>query len=274
MIPVDNSSSFGQYEPNFIVKIIIYITRNIGTSWFSKRLIFLLRKIAILLSRDCIDTYLFGAKLRLYTKGNVSEKRALFSPQIFEKDERDFIKSRCKDNSVFIDIGSNIGLYSFSVGSVYKEFKNTKIFSIEPHPSLFQRLKYNALQNKDIPINPREIALMDKSGEFKLDTPDENLGQGKISKTGSQKVIAKNLIDFIKDEKIENISAMKIDVEGNEESVIIPFIENANKKLLPLIIIIENNKNSWKTDLIKLLEEKGYLIKKKTRMNYILELTV
>jgi len=67
---------------------------------------------------------------------------------------------------------------------------------------------------------------------------------------------------------------MKIDVEGNEESVIIPFIENANKKLLPLIIIIENNKSSWKTDLIKLLEEKGYLIKKKTRMNYILELTV
>ena len=274
MIPVDNSSNFGQYEPNFIVKIIIYITRNIGTSWFSKRLIFLFRKIAILLSRDCIDTNLFGAKLRLYTKGNVSEKRALFSPQIFEKDERDFIKSRCKDNSVFIDIGSNIGLYSFSVGSVYKEFKNTKIFSIEPHPSLFQRLKYNALQNKDIPINPREIALMDKSGEFKLDTPDENLGQGKISNAGNQKVIAKNLIDFIKDEKIENISAIKIDVEGNEESVIIPFIENANKKLLPLIIIIENNKNSWKTDLIKLLEENGYLIKKKTRMNYILELIV
>jgi len=274
MIPVDNSSSFGQYEPNFIVKVIIYITRNIGTNWFSKRLIFLFRKIAILLSRDCIDTNLFGAKLRLYTKGNVSEKRALFSPQIFEKDERDFIKSRCKDNSVFIDIGSNIGLYSFSVGSVYKEFKNTKIFSIEPHPSLFQRLKYNALQNKDIPINPREIALMDKSGEVKLDTPDENLGQGKISNSGKHTVIAKNLIDFIKDEKIENISAMKIDVEGNEESVIIPFIENTNKKLLPLIIIIENNKSSWKTDLIKLLEEKGYLIKKKTRMNYILELTV
>jgi FkbM family methyltransferase len=274
MIPVDNSSSFGQYEPNFIVKVIIYITRNIGTNWFSKRLIFLFRKIAISLSRDCIDTNLFGAKLRLYTKGNVSEKRALFSPQIFEKDERDFIKSRCKDNSVFIDIGSNIGLYSFSVGSVYKEFKNTKIFSIEPHPSLFQRLKYNALQNKDIPINPREIALMDKSGEFKLDTPDENLGQGKISNSGKHTVIAKNLIDFIKEEKIENISAMKIDVEGNEESVIIPFIKNTNKKLLPLIIIIENNKSSWKTDLIKLLEEKGYLIKKKTRMNYILELTV
>jgi len=273
MIPVDNSSNFGHYEPNFIVKIIIYITRNIGTNWFSKRVIFLLRKIAILLSKECIDTNLFSAKLRLYTEGNVSEKRALFSPQIFEKDERDFIKSRCQDNSVFIDIGSNIGLYSFSVGSIYKKYKNTKIFSIEPHPSLFQRLVYNAAQNKDIPVYPREMALMDKSGEFKLDTPDENLGQGKVSNSGEYTIIAKNLIDFINDENIKNISAMKIDVEGNEESVIIPFINNTNRKLLPLIIIIENNNVSWKTDLIKILEEKGYLIKKKTRMNYILELT-
>jgi len=129
-----------------------------------------------------------------------------------------------------------------------------------------------AKQNIDIPIYPREIALMDKSGEFKLDTPDENLGQGKVSKSGEYTVIAKNLIDFINDENIKNISAMKIDVEGNEESVIIPFINNSNRKLLPLIIIIENNNVSWKTDLIKILEEKGYLIKKKTRMNYILEL--
>ena len=49
---------------------------------------------------------------------------------------------------------------------------------------------------------------------------------------------------------------MKIDVEGNEESVIIPFINNTSRKLLPLIIIIENNNVSWKTDLIKILEEK------------------
>ena len=41
---------------------------------------------------------------------------------------------------------------------------------------------------------------------------------------------------------------------------------------LPLIIIIENNRELWKDDLIKLLEEKNYIIKKKTRMNYILQL--
>ncbi|MDB2611311.1 FkbM family methyltransferase [Gammaproteobacteria bacterium] len=274
MIPVDNSSNFGHYEPNVIIKTIILITRNIGRNWFSKRMIFFLRKIVILVSDDCIDTELFNAKLRLYTKGNVSEKRALFSPQIFEKEERDFISSKCNDHSTFIDIGSNIGLYSFSVGSVYKTFKNTKIYSIEPHPFLFQRLKYNASLNMDIPIYPREIALMDKSGKFKLDTPNENLGQGKISHSGQHEVIAKSLIDFVNDESIESIAAIKIDVEGNEENIIIPFLDIAEKKLLPLIIILEKNDDAWKTDLLKKLKYKGYIVKKKTRMNYILELRV
>jgi FkbM family methyltransferase len=274
MIPVDNSSNFGHYEPNLIIKIIIFITRNIGSNWFSKRMIFFLRKIAILLSGDCIDTVLFNTKLRLYTKGNVSEKRALFSPQIFEKKERDFIASKCKDNSTFIDIGSNIGLYSFSVGNAYKTFKNTKIYSIEPHPFLFRRLEYNASLNIDIPIYPREIALMDKSGKFKLDTPNENLGQGKIANSGQHEVITKSLIDFINDENIQSIAAMKIDVEGNEESIIIPFLDVAEKKLLPLIIILEKNDDAWKTDLLKKLIRKGYIIKNKTRMNYILELIV
>ena len=85
MIPVDNSSNFGHYEPNVIIKTIILITRNIGRNWFSKRMIFFLRKIVILVSDDCIDTVLFNAKLRLYTKGNVSEKRALFSPRYLKK---------------------------------------------------------------------------------------------------------------------------------------------------------------------------------------------
>ena len=273
MIPVDNSSNFGHYRPHLIARIIIFITRNVGKNWFSKRLIFFLRKIVILSSGDCIDTEVFNTKLRLYTKGNVSEKRVLFSPQIFEEYERNFIASRCDDESIFIDIGSNIGLYSFSVGAVYKNFKNTKIYSIEPHPFLFQRLEYNAAQNTDIPIYPREIALMDKSGSFKLETPPENLGQGKISNSGQHSVMAKSLIDFIRDENIRNISAMKIDVEGNEESIIIPFLDCAEKKLLPLIMIIEKNDDFWKTNLLKKLKQKGYMVKRKTRMNYILELS-
>lgn len=272
MIPVDNSSKFGTYKPSSLTWIIILITRSVGKIWLSKRIIFLLRRIAIALSKDCIDTNLFNSSLRMYTRANVSEKRALFSPQIFEEEEREYIGQRAKDNSVFIDIGANIGLYSFSVGSSYKKFKNTKIYSIEPHPYLFKRLLYNVSLNNDIPIHAREMAIMDKSGKFNLDTPNENLGQGVISKTGEHLVVGKKLSEFILDEGIKEVSAMKIDVEGNEEKVIIPFLKESKDKYLPLIIVIENNKRFWKKDLIKLLEKRGYVIKKRTRMNYILEL--
>ena len=113
---------------------------------------------------------------------------------------------------------------------------------------------------------------MDKSGKFSLDTPEENLGQGVITDVGDNLVLGKKLSEFLLDEKIKEISAIKIDVEGNEEKVLIPFLKETKKENLPLIIIIENNKKLWKVDLIKLLQEKGYIIKKKTRMNYILQL--
>ena len=118
MIPVDSTSKFGFYKPNTLVNIIMLITRSIGNRWLSKRIIFLLRRIAIIFSKDCIDTNLFNANLRMYIKGNVSEKRALFSPQIFEEEEREFIAERAQDDSIFIDIGANIGLYSFSILSL------------------------------------------------------------------------------------------------------------------------------------------------------------
>ena len=267
---IDNISDFGKHKPRLFVSLIIKITRSLGQNWLSKRLIFFLRRIALSLSGECIDTELFHGKARLYTKGNICEKRALFSPQIFESYERDFISSHAKEGSIFIDIGSNVGLYSLSVGANYKNFANTDIHSIEPHPSLFKRLQYNTSLNKSFPIKLHNLAIMDKNEEFKLKTNDTNLGQTVISDKGQIKVVGKNLKTFLLDENIKKISTLKIDVEGNEERVLIPFLKNENKELFPDILIIEKNNNLWNKDLIKILNNFGYKIHKKTRMNYIL----
>ena len=267
---IDNISEFGAHKPSFLVGLIIKITRSLGKNWFSKRLIFFLRRVALSFSGECIDIELFQNQTRLYTKGNICEKRALFSPQIFESFERDFISNCAEDGSIFIDIGSNVGLYSLSVGSRYKDFTNTEIHSIEPHPDLFKRLQFNTSLNKGFPIKNHNLAIMDKNEEFNLKTNDSNLGQTVISDDGQIKVIGKNLITFLKDESINEISALKIDVEGNEEKVLIPFLKDENKKLFPKIIIIERNDNLWDSDLIKNLNGFNFRIHKKTKMNYIL----
>ncbi|MFL2815513.1 MAG: FkbM family methyltransferase [Alphaproteobacteria bacterium] len=267
---IDNISEFGAHKPSLLVSLIIKITRSLGKNWFSKRLIFFLRRVALNFSGECIDTELFQGQARLYTKGNICEKRALFSPQIFESFERDFISSYAKDGSIFIDIGSNIGLYSLSVGARYKDFTNTKIHSIEPHPNLFKRLHFNTSLNKDFPIKIHNLAIMDKNEEFNLKTNETNLGQTMISDDGQIKVIGKKLNTFLKEKNINKISALKIDVEGNEEKVLIPFLKEENKKLFPKIIIIERNDNLWDGDLIKTLNNFNFRIYKKTKMNYIL----
>ena len=267
---IDNISEFGAHKPSLLVGLIIKITRSLGKNWFSKRLIFFLRRVALNFSGECIDTELFHSQIRLHTKGNICEKRALFSPQIFESFERDFISSCAEDGSIFIDIGSNVGLYSLSVGSRYKDFTNTEIHSIEPHPDLFKRLQFNTSLNEGFPIKIHNLAIMDKNEEFNLKTNDSNLGQTVISDDGQIKVTGKNLITFLKDESINEISALKIDVEGNEEKVLIPFLKDENKKLFPKIIIIERNDNLWDSDLIKTLNGFNFRIHKKTKMNYIL----
>ena len=269
---IDDKSEFSTFKPSPIVSLIIEITRSVGDSWIAKRIIFILRRFAILLSKDCIDTELINAKIRLYTKGNICEKRALFSPQIFESYERNYIAKHAENNSVFIDIGSNVGLYSLSVSNNYVNFQGTQIHSIEPHPGLYKRLKYNASVNQNFPIKTHNLAIMDRDGEFYLDSNSDNLGQSTINEEGQFKVTGKTLKNFISSQNIHRIDSLKIDVEGNEEKALIPFMNEKNRKIFPKIIIIENNSSSWKTDLMHHLTNLGYSVHKKTRMNYILNL--
>ena len=188
-------------------------------------------------------------------------KKELFFLQIFESFERNFISNYAKDGSIFIDIGSNIGLYSLSVGARYKDFINTEIHSIEPHPNLFKRLQFNTSLNKDFPIKIHNLAIMDKN-EFNLKTNESNLGQTVISNEGQNKSYRKKLNTFLKEENINKITALKIDVEGNEEKVLVPFLKEENKKLFPKIIILERNDNSYDSDLIKVLNNFNYSIHK------------
>lgn len=266
---IDDHSTFGTYHPSVVVRAIMRITRSIHDSWLSRRIIFLLRRIANLFTQKCIDTKLQDTKLRLYNQGNVCEKRALYAPQLFESYERAFLSSHAKDDCVFVDIGANVGLYSILVGDQYQHFANTRIHAIEPHPGLYKRLCYNAQLNPTICIKTHDVAIMDKDGAFQLDTHEENLGQNTISSKGTTSVQGYSLINFIRKENIEKINAMKIDVEGNEEKVLLPFLIDENRSYFPEILILENNTNLWRCDLKALLIKFGFKLHMQTRMNFI-----
>ncbi len=60
-----------------------------------------------------------------------------------ENKEIQFIKKNLENNSWFIDVGSNIGLYSLFAGAMNTYKKKIYVISIEPNPKMIIRLKEN-----------------------------------------------------------------------------------------------------------------------------------
>ena len=238
---------------------------------------FILRRIAALGIGEKVDIELFGFPMRLHKGGNVSEKRALYAPQFFDLKERLALASLAKDNAVFIDIGANMALYSFSIAAACKTFKNTRILAVEPHPIVSRRLAYNLTLNPDLPIEPVFVGLGTHDGVMRMVTPDNNLGESRLLGEGEtalgeiNDVQVKTLLGLLTEKNIGRIDGMKIDIEGYEEAVLIPFFEQAPEELLPQLIVIENNYTKWVQDLLALAKSKGYVSRSSTRMNVILE---
>ena len=276
-ILVDDTSPFGTYEGGDRFRKQISRIRLLPRNWLGKRLMFALRRLARKHIGDCVDMELFGSKMRLYQRGNASEKRALFAPQFYDLEDRLALAGLAKDGAVFIDIGANIGLYSFSVARSFSNFDNTKIISVEPHPEIHRRLAFNRSLNPELPITLFRGGIGEKEGEMQLLTGAGNLGQTRILREEEAQhpesitVPIITLTALCSKFNLERIDGIKIDVEGFEEAVLLPFFESAPDSLLPRLIVIEDNQKEWKTDILAIAATRGFQLAKKTNMNLLLE---
>jgi len=93
----------------------------------------------------------------------------------------------------------------------------------------------------------------------------------------TNKIIVKMLTlnEFISKKSIKNIEALKIDVEGYEDRMLMPFFINNHISIFPKLVIIEHSSsNEWDKDVIDLMLKNGYSLELKTRGNSILKLNI
>ena len=160
----------------------------------------------------------------------------------------------------FIDIGSNIGIYSYFFS---KTFKNVDAF--EPLPGITNRLK--ALKSNDIKIH--ELALSNINHNLDINIPLDNGKrlntlaslEKRSGKTIKHNVKVKSLDSF----KYTDIDLIKIDVEGHERSVLFGAKETIHKCRPILIIEIEQRHISYSIsevfNIILNMNYDGYLIR-------------
>jgi len=218
-----------------------------------------------------IDVHYHGLKMRLQPYNNTIETKILFSAKKREKAELDCLRPFIKNGGTFLDIGANIGYYSLMAAQMGAQ----KILAFEPNPTLHKRLETMAgLNGFDQQITVCNFGLGDKKKSLELTLGDDDLGSSSTRKkdmSGEKITIhIQPLIDVLTEQQIEEIDAMKIDVEGMEDEVLFPFFDKAPKELYPKMIIIEDNNDLWERNILEWLLSNSYTTQKITNGNYVL----
>ena len=135
----------------------------------------------------------------------------------FEKDVADFIDATCKKGFVVLDIGANIGAHCLRFARLAN--KEGAVYAFEPTDYAYAKLQKNIALNNFGNIQSYRVALA-----------NQNLTQQNISYRSSWKSDGSHpetcsVVDFVRLDDwadknlIERLDIIKIDVDGNEFSV-------------------------------------------------------
>jgi FkbM family methyltransferase len=224
-----------------------------------------------------LDVIRWGLRLRLHPRDNGCEKNLLFTPQMYEPTERaelaaEIDRAKAEDSPfVFIDIGANVGLFSFFVAA--RAGRNARILAVEPDPENLSRLLFNVRINPGVPIRIASVALADKAGKVALDVDRRDRGGTRTRKSAGGEdptVDAQTLLQLLQRGGIDVIHAVKIDVEGAEDVILAPFFRDAPTSMWPRLILLEDARSVWTIDLFSLLASLGYSVVSRTRLNVMM----
>ncbi len=219
-----------------------------------------------------VDVTSHGLKLRLHPWDNTVESKLLLGSRSRDRAELEFLTAHLSPSGTFLDIGANIGFYSL----VATARGAARTLAIEPLPSAFERLQFNIRANAfEDHITALQAALGGERGEVTLNMVEGDLGGSSIVKTGLVgrpiQVLMLPLADALAQNGFTQVSAMKIDVEGMEDSVLCPFFKSAPASLWPRRVIMEDvHHRDWKEDVLALMLKAGYEQTGRSRSNVFL----
>jgi FkbM family methyltransferase len=272
-----NDAPFGALAPNPFDRAIMALTSRMPDSWAGLKLAMALRRLVTMRMETAggLDVERWRLRMRLHPRDNGCEKNLLFTPQMYEPPEREELAREIAQVSgrpfVFVDIGANVGLFSLFVAATARA---SRILAIEPEPGNFARLAFNIAANPGLPITPLALALGETEGTACILLNARDRGGTRMVAAGTQaggvEVRCRPLIAVVRDAGLTGIDALKIDVEGAEDKVLVPFFRDAPTALWPGLIVIEDSSAEWASDLFALLVSKGYQVSSRSRQNVML----
>ncbi|MET4162482.1 FkbM family methyltransferase [Marinobacterium sp. MBR-111] len=161
----------------------------------------------------------------------------------FEPEMVKLFKTLAANSESLLDIGANIGCTALLFSELAKA-----VYAFEPSPTTFEYLKKNVSKSEAKNIFLQNIGLGDEPGTSTLTFSPSNRSGGFVSNQTQapmdhtvEKIVIRQLDEVINSLDVQNISFIKIDVEGFEGHV----LRGATKTLLSNKPVVVLELNHW-----------------------------
>ena len=221
-----------------------------------------------------VDVCYNGIKLRLYPGQSTLDSKMLTSSRLREKEELLALKAALAQGGNFLDLGANSGYYSLMAANYGVE----RVFAVEANPAMCERLRFNADANGfSDRVEVLQVALGERDGTTELLLLGGDTGSNRIARADELgeriTVPMRSLLSLLNELEVKCLSALKIDVEGMEDAVLLPFFSEAPMEKWPRFVIMEYAQQaSWKGDALSRMKVIGYDGIGRTRSNEMLRL--
>lgn len=141
---------------------------------------------------------------------------------VYEKAETLFFQSACRDGMTFLDVGANLGYYTALAARAIGP--NGRVLAVEPDPDSFSYLEQTIAANAVGNVEAFPVAASDAPAMLPLFISTDNRGDNRLYASGEKRpqveVEARPLDALLRENKIETVDLIKIDVQGYEPKVI------------------------------------------------------
>ena len=141
---------------------------------------------------------------------------------VYEKAETRFFQSACRDGMTFLDVGANLGYYTALATRAVGP--NGRVLAVEPDPDSFGYLEQTIAANAVGNVEAFPVAASDAPATLPLYISTDNRGDNRLYASGEDRpqveVAARPLDALLRENKIETVDLIKIDVQGYEPKVI------------------------------------------------------
>jgi FkbM family methyltransferase len=172
----------------------------------------------------------------------------------YESEKIKFVLNKLRKNTVFYDIGANVGYYSLMAAN--KIGQTGKVVAIEPLPSNIRYLRRHLQLNNVSNVEIIEAALSSSPGMLYFSTSDSNL-TGHLSNSGNIVVRAMCLDELILNGK-PIPDYIKMDIEGGEYQALLGAREIL--KNYSVEIFLATHGEEVQTKCVNLLNQYDYTI--------------